>query len=185
MNSRILATGAVLALGLTQAVLADSGRGDQGRGARGWDRGRDHEAYARVIDVQPVYDVVRYTVPVESCWVESRERGRADKTGAAIVGGAVGALIGNNIGRGDGRRAATLGGAFVGAVLGSEAARRDARGPRHEEVQRCQTRHEERFDERVAGYRVTYVYDGRRGVTRMPYEPGRYIRVAVDVHPLG
>jgi len=78
-----------------------------------------------------------------------------------------------------------VGGAFVGAVLGSEAARRDARGPRYEEVQRCQTRYEERFDERVAGYRVTYVYDGRRGVTRLPYEPGRYIRVAVDVHPLG
>jgi uncharacterized protein YcfJ len=37
----------------------------------------------------------------------------------------------------------------------------------------------------VSGYRVTYVYDGRRGVTRLPYEPGRYIRVAVDVHPLG
>ena len=180
MNSRILATGALLALAVSQAALADPGN----RG-RGWDRGRDHEAYARVVGVEPVYEQVRYTVPVEDCWVESRERRYPDKATAAIVGGAVGALIGNNIGRGDGRRAATLGGAFVGAVLGSEAARGNARGPRHEEVQRCQVRHEERFDERVAGYRVTYVYDGRRGVTRLPYEPGRYIRVAVDVHPLG
>lgn len=180
MNSRILAMGAVLALGLSQAALADSGRGRD----RDWQRDRS-EAYARVVDVQPLYEQVRYTVPVENCWVEARERRYPDKATAAIVGGAVGALIGNNIGRGDGRRAATLGGAFAGAVLGSEAARNGARGPRHEEVERCQTRYEERFDERVAGYRVTYVYDGRRGVTRLPYEPGRYIRVAVDVHPLG
>ena len=185
MNSRILTTAAALVLALSQAALADAGHGDRGRGNRGWDRGRGNETYARVVDVQPLFDVVRYTVPVESCWVESRERGQADRTSAAIVGGAVGALVGNNIGRGDGRRAATLGGAFVGAVLGSEAARRDVRGPRYEEVQRCHTRHEERVDERIAGYRVTYVYDGRRGVTRLPYEPGRYIRVAVDVHPLG
>ena len=183
MNSRILATGAAIALALSQAAVADHDHG-RGRGERGWDRDRD-DAYARVIDVQPLYEQVRYSVPVESCWVEGRERGYSDRTSAAIVGGAVGALIGNNIGRGEGRRAATVGGAFVGAVLGSEAARRYARGPRYEEVQRCQTRYEERFDERVAGYRVTYVYDGRRGVTRLPYEPGRYIRVAVDVHPLG
>lgn len=181
MNSRILATGAVLALALSQAAQADPGhgRGQQGR----WDR--DDEAYARVIDVEPEYERVRYSVPVEDCWVESRARGNPDKASAAIVGGAVGALIGNSIGRGEGRRAATLGGAFVGAVLGSESARRESRGPRYEEVQRCQTRYEDRFDERVAGYRVTYVYAGRRGVTRLPYEPGRYIRVAVDVHPLG
>jgi uncharacterized protein YcfJ len=183
MNSRILATGAVITLVLSQAVMADPGHG-RGRGERGWDSDRG-DAYARVVDVQPMYEQVRYSVPVENCWVEGRERGYSDRTSAALVGGAVGALIGNNIGRGEGRRAATVGGAFVGAVLGSEAARRDARGPRYEEVQRCQTRYEERFDERVAGYRVTYVYDGRRGVTRLPYEPGRYIRVAVDVHPLG
>jgi uncharacterized protein YcfJ len=184
MNSRILTTGAALALALSQAAMADPGHG-RGHGNRDWERDRGSESFARVIDVEPLMEQVRYSVPVEDCWVESRERGRADKTGAAIVGGAMGALIGNHIGRGEGRRAATLGGAFVGAVLGSEAARRDSRGPRYEEVQRCQTRYEERFDERVAGYRVTYMYDGRRGVTRLPYEPGRYIRVAVDVHPLG
>jgi uncharacterized protein YcfJ len=185
MNSRILATGAVLALVLSQAALADHGRGERGRYDRNWDAGRDSDAYARVIDVEPLFERVRYTVPVEDCWVESRGRGYPDKTTSAIVGGAVGALIGNNIGRGDGRRAATLGGAFLGAVLGNEAARSGARAPRHEAVQRCQTRYEERFDERASGYQVTYEYGGRRGVTRLPYEPGRYIRVAVDVHPLG
>jgi uncharacterized protein YcfJ len=185
MNSRILTTGAVLALALSQATLADHGR--RGYGDRDYDagRGRDRGDYARVIGVEPMYERVRYSVPVENCWVEGRERGSTNRTSAAIVGGAMGALIGSNIGRGEGRRAATLGGAFLGAVVGSESARRDSRGPRYEELQRCQTRYEERYDERVAGYRVTYEYGGRRGVTRLPYEPGRYIRVAVDVHPLG
>lgn len=181
MNSRILATGAALALALSQAALADHGHG---RG-RDRDAGYDRETYARVIDVEPVYERFSRSVPVENCWVESRERGYPSRASAAIAAGAVGALIGNQIGRGDGRRAATLGGAFLGAVLGSEASRHNDRGPRYEEVQRCRTRYEEQFDERVAGYRVTYEYDGRRGVTRLPYEPGRYIRVAVDVHPLG
>jgi uncharacterized protein YcfJ len=177
MKGRILASGAVLALAISQTALADHGR--YGRG----DYDRD---YARVVAVEPMIERVRYTVPVENCWVEGRERAPVNRTGATIVGGAMGALIGNTIGHGDGRRAATLGGAMVGAVLGSEAARSDRRyGPRYEEVQRCHTGYEERFDEHVAGYRVTYVYNGREGVTRLPYEPGRYIRVSVDVHPLG
>jgi uncharacterized protein YcfJ len=181
MNSRILASGAVLALVLSQAALADHDH-YYGRG-RDWNRDGD---YARVVAVEPMVERVRYTVPVDNCWVEGRERAPVNKTGATIVGSAVGALIGNSIGRGDGRRAATIGGAMVGAVLGSEAARSDRRyGPRYEEVQRCDTRYEERFDERVSGYRVTYVYNGRQGVTRLPYEPGRYIRVSVDVQPLG
>jgi uncharacterized protein YcfJ len=179
MNSRILASGAVLALAISQAAFADHDRHDRGRG----NSDRD---YARVVAVEPMIERVRYTVPVDNCWVEGRERAPANRTAATVVGGAMGALIGNSIGHGDGRRAATIGGAMVGAVLGSEAARNDRRyGSRYEEVQRCQTRYEERFDERVAGYRVTYVYNGRQGVTRLPYEPGRYIRVAVDVHPLG
>jgi uncharacterized protein YcfJ len=81
-----------------------------------------------------------------------------------------------------------VGGAVLGAAVGNEIGkngRHDYREPRYEEVQRCSTRYEERFDERVAGYRVTYDYNGRRQVTRLPYDPGRYLRVAVDVHPLG
>jgi len=181
MNSRILASGLVLALAaVSQAALADHDR--YGRG-RDWDQDRD---YARVVAVEPMVERVRYTEPVQNCWVEGRERAPVNRTGATIVGGAFGALIGNSIGHGDGRRAATIGGAMVGAVLGSEAARNDRRyGPRYDEVQRCETRYEERFDERVSGYRVTYVYNGRQGVTRLPYQPGRYIRVSVDVHPLG
>jgi uncharacterized protein YcfJ len=189
MNNKILIGAITLVLGKVSTIAqADGGRRD-GRDDdyRGRGRGQD---YARVVGVEPLYERVRYSVPVEQCWTEERNRGgyRADRTGAAIVGGAVGAILGNNIGRGDGRRAATLGGAVIGAAVGSELARQGdgyAREPRREAVEHCRTRYEDRYDERVAAYRVTYVYNGRREVTRLPYDPGRYLRVAVDVRPIG
>ena len=50
-------------------------------------------------------------------------------------------------------------------------------------VQRCETSYHEEWQERVDGYRVTYLYHGRRQVTEMPNRPGDRIRVRVDVTP--
>ena len=50
-------------------------------------------------------------------------------------------------------------------------------------VQRCETRYRDEWQERIDGYRVTYVYNGRRQVTEMPNRPGDRIRVRVDVSP--
>jgi uncharacterized protein YcfJ len=187
MKTRILIS--AVAIGLTAvsgAALADNGK------HKGHDRNRDRDRdgdYARVVHVEPLVERVRYTVPVEQCWTEERVRsGRSSDAGAALVGGAIGAIFGHAIGDGRGRTAATLGGAVIGAAVGNELSKSDSRrdrGPRYEQVERCRTAYEERFDERVAGYRVTYEYNGRRQVTQLAYDPGRYLRVAVDVHPLG
>jgi uncharacterized protein YcfJ len=187
MNTRILVS--TIALGLAAVsvnALADNGR------HKGHDRDRDRDRdgdYARVVQVEPLMERVRYTVPVEQCWTEERVRSnRSSDAGAALVGGAIGAIFGNAIGDGRGRTAATLGGAVIGAAVGNELSKSDSRrdrGRRYEQVERCRTRYEERYDERVVSYRVTYEYNGRRQVTQMPYDPGRYLRVAVDVHPLG
>jgi len=176
MNKNISRIGAALILAaVSAAASAGHDRDDYGRDhGRGPDR-----SYARVIAAEPIFEQVRYTVPVQSCWVEAREVGysRPNSTGAAIVGGAVGALIGNSIGHGDGRAVATVGGAVVGAVVGREVARNANPSPRYEQVERCRTVHEERFDRQVAGYRVTYVWSGRRSVVHLPQDPGRYVRV--------
>jgi uncharacterized protein YcfJ len=99
----------------------------------------------------------------------------------------IGAAIGNQIGSGDGRRAATAGGAIIGATIGhNRAVRRggyEPAPPREYTVQRCETRYHEEWQERVDAYRVTYLYHGRRGVTEMPYKPADRIRVRVDVSP--
>jgi uncharacterized protein YcfJ len=191
MKNRILAATVAMAIAATSGTaLADNGR-HNGRDYRG----NGDADYARVVRVEPLMERVRYSVPVEQCWNEGRVRddgyrGSGSKVGAAIMGSVVGAVFGNALGgHGDSRRAATVGGAVLGAAVGNEIgkndARRDYREPRYEEVQRCSTRYEERFDERVTAYRVTYDYNGRRQVTQLPYDPGRYLRVSVDVHPLG
>lgn len=185
MNNRILIAAAALAFTAASAnALADNGRH---RGDRNHDRDGD---YARVLRVEPLVHRVRYTVPVEKCWTEERVSAgrRQGDGGAAIVGGAIGAILGHSIGDGRGRAATTLGGAVIGAAIGNEIGKsgdRNYREPRYEQVQRCRTSYEERFDERVDGYRVTYEYNGRRQVTQLPYDPGRRLRVAIDVHPLG
>ncbi|HXR51116.1 MAG TPA: glycine zipper 2TM domain-containing protein [Steroidobacteraceae bacterium] len=187
MNKNILGSTAVLALAFSAAAWADHDKHD-GYHDRGRGPGRDNNGgYARVVDVDPVFEHVRYTVPVQNCWVETQQVGysRANSTGATIVGGAVGALIGNSIGHGDGRAVATVGGAVAGAVVGNQLARNSRPVARYEEVQRCRTVREERFERRVAAYRVTYLYSGRRVVTRLAQDPGRFVRVDFNGRAFG
>ena len=151
--------------------------------------------YARVVDVEPLVTRVRVSTPQRECWDETRvDNGgyregpfARSNVGGTLLGAAIGAAIGNQIGSGRGRRAATVGGAVVGAAIGHrQAEQRNGQygsSGRETTVQRCETRYHDEWQERVDGYRVTYVYNGRRQVTEMPNRPGDRIRVRVDVSP--
>jgi uncharacterized protein YcfJ len=151
--------------------------------------------YAKVIDVQPLTTRVRVTTPQRACWDETRvdERGYGNgplprsTAGGAVLGAVIGGVLGHQIGHGRGRDAATAAGVVIGAAVGGQQAQRRAAqaagGPREYTVQRCETRYQETWEERTDGYRVTYVYNGRRQVTEMPNRPGDRIRVRVDVSP--
>jgi uncharacterized protein YcfJ len=52
-------------------------------------------------------------------------------------------------------------------------------------VERCATTMQEHQEERIDGYRVVYRYHGQKYATEMPYDPGREIRVRVDIRPAG
>ncbi len=183
-----------------QAAFADHGRW-QDNDYRHRDR-PDYD-YARVVDVDPIFRNIRVSTPRRECWNETRyqevrysegprEPHRA--AGSMILGGLIGAAIGNQIGSGGGRRAATVAGAVIGTAVGHDAAanrqdrfgnygRRDYREARPYEVERCDVRYDDQYERRIEGYRVTYVYNGRTHTTRMPYDPGDRIRVRVDVLP--
>ncbi|HKZ74533.1 MAG TPA: glycine zipper 2TM domain-containing protein, partial [Steroidobacteraceae bacterium] len=132
------------------------------------------------------YETRYETVPVGR---PGPQRGAA---GNMILGGIIGAAVGNQIGSGDGRRAATVAGAIIGSAVGHDAAARRS-GQRYAEreytesrpyeVERCDVRYDEEYEERIDGYRVTYVYNGREHTTRLPYDPGDRIRVRVNVRP--
>jgi uncharacterized protein YcfJ len=204
MNAR-LTTGLALAALLlgSGAALADPYKPwKQERHGRGFS---DYD-YARVVDVEPLVRRIRVTEPRERCYQDTvYERvyegpGPGYRppvqtaAGSMILGGILGAAVGNQIGSGDGRRAATVAGALIGSAIGHDVAGRrqvayaqtypaaySREVPRT--VERCEVSYDESWEERIEGYHVTYVYNGRRMTTRLPYDPGDRIRVRVDVRP--
>jgi len=155
---------------------------------------------ALVLSVRPVTE--RTPVNREECWSEHR-RGYEERTvtrqdngapiGAATVLGAIaGGVLGHQVGGGHGKDAATVGGAVVGGLVGNQIDRDQGnvvppsqsveveRRPVTREVERCRTVQEVR--EVAVGYDVRYRYGNREFVTRLPYDPGRHVKVAVDVH---
>jgi uncharacterized protein YcfJ len=146
------------------------------------------------VDVQPLVTRVRVSTPQRECWDERRVDNPGynnalprSGAGGAVLGGIVGAVIGHQIGHGQGRDAATAAGAVIGAAVGHQQAVKRAayasQPPREYTVQRCETHYRDEWQERTDGYRVTYVYNGRRQVTEMANRPGDRIRVRVDVSP--
>ena len=141
---------------------------------------------ARVTSVEPQYESVR--VPRQECsnqWVSEPRRGGGRDYGGAVLGGVVGALIGNQVGLGHGREAATAMGAVVGAFTGDSLANRDRWQPVPESREVTTCRDVEDVQTRIVGYQVTYDYRGQQFTTLMHENPGRFIQVRVSVDPVG
>jgi uncharacterized protein YcfJ len=142
---------------------------------------------ARVRGVEPQYENV--SVPRQECntqWVnETRQVGAGQNYGGAVVGGVAGALLGNQVGKGHGREAATALGAVVGAVAGDRIANSN-RQEQYEvvprEVTSCRTVND--VQARLTGYRVVYDYRGQQYSTFMRDNPGPSLQVRVSVEPV-
>lgn len=146
-----------------------------------------YETNARVINVEPIYEVVKHNVPVRECWTESgtthyNRYSNSRSVIGGVVGGIVGGVIGNQFGRGRGKTAATIIGSLSGATLGHQVARHKSR-PSYN-VEHCEMIDRQVEQEHVAGYRVTYLYRGKAFVTRTEEHPGDYIRLQVEVEPI-
>lgn len=146
--------------------------------------GREYDD-ARVVEVDPIVRRVRVEMPRRECWEEVRTEypERHQTAGPTILGGIIGGVLGSQVGSGSGRDVATVAGTLIGASIGHDTARRTSRAPEEYTVERCQTRYENTYEERIEGYRVTYEYLGREYTTQLPYDPGDRIRVRVAVSP--
>lgn len=137
----------------------------------------------RVLEATPIYQIVQVPERREVC--HDREvrhhRGNAAPT---VFGAIVGGVVGNRFGGGNGRRAMTVAGAAMGAAIGNDAGRSRGHGRSHIET-RCETVRDYREEERIAGYRVQYEYNGQVYTTRTDRAPGRYIDLQVSVTPVG
>ncbi|NNF66536.1 MAG: glycine zipper 2TM domain-containing protein [Gammaproteobacteria bacterium] len=156
----------------------------------------DGYVYADVVDVEPIYRYVRVRQPRQECWDERvQERpgqGYRNTSSATVAGGLVGGLIGRQFGDGKGRDAMTIVGTLVGSAIANDGANRrnyerdhyNYRQVRTRTVERCNTRYTSREERRIDGYHVSYVYAGRKYMTRTTREPARQIRVRVAVRPV-
>lgn len=175
-----------LLLGASATAMADDGPGR--------DSGRARYDYAKVISSRPIVRYVTVTRPERVCWEEMQyytvDRRARHTGGGALLGALIGGVVGHQIGSGRGNDVATVAGTMIGAAIGTSTAY--ARyGDRHSverrarPVERCKTNYRKQREERIDGYEVTYRYNGQKYVTQMPYDPGKKIRVRVDVRPAG
>ncbi len=172
---------------LVSAAVGAAGSAQAGRHGQGF------VDTAKVVDVEPIVRTVRVQTPRRECWDEEVRRPlsarHGDSAGSMIVGGLIGGVIGHELGRrvnkGRGRPAATIAGTLIGASIGhDQSSGRAEREHEYAYEQRCQTYTDHHTEERVDGYRVTYRYKGEEFVTRMPYDPGKRLRVRVRVSPI-
>lgn len=147
--------------------------------------------YAQVLDSDPIYETVSYSVPVEQCRMERvahyDQRPRASATGpilGAIIGGAIGNAVGH---KKRNKQVGTAVGAVLGGSIGADISRRqrDYRNARYTTQEVCSTVYEDRVEEEISGYRVTYRYGGETYTTTMDRDPGSSMRVNVRVTPVG
>lgn len=150
--------------------------------------------YAKVISSRPIVRYVTVKTPVRECWQDTeyyttyhRPPGVA---GSTLVGALIGGVVGHQFGSGSGNDAATAAGTVIGAAIGHNAAHRRAGGAygpvrNSRPVERCQTRYRNHQEKRIDGYNVVYRYQGQKYATRMPYNPGRRIKVRIDIRPAG
>lgn len=177
---KMLFVALAMALAGTQALAQD----------RGYDRGGygDENAkvvWADVLRVDPIYDRVRSSSPREVCEDIPVDRHIDDGNRAAgtVLGAIVGGVLGNTVGKGDGRKAATVAGAVIGGSVGNNVARGDDRY--YSSVDRhCRMVEDVSEERRVVAYDVQYRYRGDVYMSRMSFDPGDRMRVRVSVEPV-
>jgi len=127
----------------------------------------------KVISSTPIIQQV--AVPRQVCSTQQVVT-EGQKSGAGAAMGAIaGGAIGNNVGQGSGRAAATMLGLFGGAILGDKIEGPSA--PEVRNVQNCST--QTVYENRTMAYNVVYEFAGKQYTVQMPQDPGPTVRLQV------
>jgi len=146
--------------------------------------------YADVLESTPLYRLVEIEVPREQCWEEEvavdnypRRQSNTPVVVSTIIGGAIGNALGH---KKSNQRVGAVLGAVLGHSIGRDIMRQHSgsavRG--YEVVQRCETAYERHQEERLVGYKVTYLYNGQQYNVRIDSDPGEQIQVRVNIQPV-
>ena len=144
------------------------------------ERGNVHYAWADVLRVDPVYDVVQSSYPQQRCYQQQVVERSGGSTAGTLLGAVIGGALGHQVGQGRGNTAATIGGAVVGGLVGNNA----SSGNRVVDQTQCEQVGERVSEQRrIAGYNVEYRYHGDVYVSRLNYDPGDRLRIRVSINP--
>ena len=168
------------------AVAGGAAAGGKSHRSPGHGVGEQLFDYARVVDVQPRYRRIELSEPVRECWEEPVYQTR-NSAGGMLAGGLIGGIVGHQLGDGRGQRVATALGTLIGASIGHQAVN-GHRGHGEQRVagyrQHCNTHYRTSYEEVVDSYDVTYKYRGRIYHTEMPYDPGKRIKMRIQITPV-
>jgi uncharacterized protein YcfJ len=146
--------------------------------------------WADVVDVTPIVSKRQESIPTSHCRrVNEHRRHRPDRRSEAnalpaLFGGVLGGVIGNQFGRGNGKRAMTVIGALAGASIATSR-RHDISHEYTDSTRKvCRTSYETRHVDVVEGYRVTYEYMGREFEQVTGEHPGRQLKLYVTAVPV-
>ena len=138
-----------------------------------WASAAQAQEIGRVISSTPVIQQV--AVPRQVC-TQSQVVSPGQKSGAGAAMGAIaGGAIGNSIGQGFGRDAATMLGLIGGALLGDKVEGSPAPEVRH--VQNCTN--QVFYENRTTAYNVVYEFAGKQYSVQMPQDPGPTVRLQI------
>ena len=133
-------------------------------------------------------------VPVKSCRIEqipiygTQAGGKQPSTADVVAGAIFGGLMGNAVGGGKGKDAATLIGAIAGADFANKGSfggnsKQVITGQRQQEV--CDVVMQQRSVNQVTGYKTYIEFGGNvwQMTTTIPYTKGEFLSVNVDITP--
>ena len=126
-----------------------------------------------VISATPILQQVG--VPRQVCNTEQVAVQQPKSGGGAILGAIAGGAMGNAVGGGNGKAAATMLGLIGGAVVGNNLEGSPA--SQSQEVQRCTT--QTFLETRTVAYQVAYEFAGKHYTVQMPHDPGPTIRLQI------
>jgi uncharacterized protein YcfJ len=121
---------------------------------------------ANILNVTPM--LAERVVDHQVCDSEFSQRSSQPQTAVnkgSVIGTIAGALLGNQVGGGNGRLAAVAVGAAVGGLTGDRLNERQVNSPACRQAARRETY--------TSAYLVTYEYQGNRYQASLPYDPSR------------
>lgn len=136
--------------------------------------------YGTVTGSDPIRETSSTSTPHEVCEdvvVQERLPERDGNVGGTVAGAVIGGLLGNQVGGGNGKKAATALGAAAGGVIGNQVDKRHVGGRVVNRTERqCHTEQRTAESSRVTGYNVSYRKpDGSTGTMRMDSKPGERV----------